>query len=630
MKKSLCMLMLSALCITQASATIHTVTVATDNGAGSLRALVAAAAAGDTIVFDESTDGNTLMLVSEISINQNITIIGNGITATVLDGGSDSRILNISAGTVNLKDLAFWNGHADADGGGAIACMSTGTLNADHCYFMLNAAPTTGGGAIFCSSPNNLTISYCEFSENTSTSGGAIQAVAGTITVKRSSFSANISTGDGGALFSPITTHVSRSSFVGNTATTSGGAMGCPGASVTLTQSSFLGNTATVDGGALYTAGGTTTITNSTFVANNAVNGAGIARVGGPLTLNSVTIASNTASNMGGGISCNGGVVLNAQNSIISNNVANVNGADVYMTNGTSIGTNIRNIVESCFAENSSTCPTWYSTADPMLANSMTDNGGPVLTMALTTGSPAIDNADVSAPARDQRNYARVGVADIGALEFGATCTNALATVPLSDCDSVRLHGIWYKQTQTITETLPFEAQSGCDSVITYAITINEASTTVSQLGITLTAQENAPGTTYQWIDCTTDGPVTGATSAAFTPTQNGNYAVIVSVGGCPDTSICYAITTVGLEEHTAGSLMTLYPNPASQLVKVSLNGVFTGKLEVSNPAGQLCFERNFSATDALSFDVSSWTNGVYFVTVRTNAQVQVIRLLKK
>jgi|GEM_PF-4990508 len=630
MKKTLCMLMLSALCITQASATIHRVTVSTDSGAGSLRALVGAAAAGDTIVFATSTNGNDITLATQITINQNLTIIGNGISSTALNGGGDTRILNITGGAVVLKELAFWDGNAVSDGGGAIFCGSDATLKVDHCYFILNAAPAAGGGAIFSSSTGNVEVGYSEFSENSSTSGGAIQAVAGSLTIKRCSFSVNESSGDGGAVFSPAQTNISRTSFVGNTAAGSGGAVNCPGSSVVMTQSSFLGNTATVDGGALYSAGGSAEITNSTFVANNAVNGAGISRIGGPLSLFNVTIASNTASSNGGGISCNGGVTLNASNSIIANNVANVAGADTYLTNGTTVGTNIRNIVEGCFAENSSVCPTWYSSADPMLANSMTDNGGPTMTMALTTGSPAINNADVTAVSRDQRNYARVGLPDIGALEFDASCTDALATVALTDCDSVRLEGVWYTETQTITDVLSFEAQSGCDSIITYQITINEASTVVTQLGITLTATENQNGATFQWIKCSDDSPVAGATNAVFTPTENGSYAVVVSVGGCPDTSTCFVITTVGLDEQAGLELITLYPNPASQSVQVSLNGISNGKLAVSNATGQLCLEQDFNQAAALNFDVSSWKNGVYFVTVRTDAQVQVIRLVKK
>ena len=59
---------------------------------------------------------------------------------------------------------------------------------------------------------------------------------------------------------------------------------------------------------------------------------------------------------------------------------------------------------------------------DPLLGP-LADNGGPTLTHALQTGSPAIDRGDPAAPPQDQRGYGRVGVPDVGAFEFGGVAT---------------------------------------------------------------------------------------------------------------------------------------------------------------------------------------------------------------
>jgi hypothetical protein len=56
-------------------------------------------------------------------------------------------------------------------------------------------------------------------------------------------------------------------------------------------------------------------------------------------------------------------------------------------------------------------------------------NGGPTETTALTTGSPAIDAADFDAPTRDQRNFLRAGVPDIGAFEYRGTQPVRLANI---------------------------------------------------------------------------------------------------------------------------------------------------------------------------------------------------------
>src|SRR5690606_30067270 len=51
-------------------------------------------------------------------------------------------------------------------------------------------------------------------------------------------------------------------------------------------------------------------------------------------------------------------------------------------------------------------------------------------------------------------------------------------------------------------------------------------------------------GTTYQWIDCDNeDAPIDEATTQIFTPTATGNYAVIITKGGCSAQSECTSVT---------------------------------------------------------------------------------------
>ena len=51
---------------------------------------------------------------------------------------------------------------------------------------------------------------------------------------------------------------------------------------------------------------------------------------------------------------------------------------------------------------------------DPKLGN-LGNYGGPTETLPLLPGSPAIDSGDTAAPVRDQRNFVRTGLPDIGA-----------------------------------------------------------------------------------------------------------------------------------------------------------------------------------------------------------------------
>lgn len=105
-----------------------------------------------------------------------------------------------------------------------------------------------------------------------------------------------------------------------------------------------------------------------------------------------------------------------------------------------------------------------------------------------------------------------------------------------------------------------------------------DVNTTVSILDeITLQANNNEPNASYQWVSCPLMHAIPGATDQTYQATVNGSYAVIITEGDCPpDTSYCYSINAVGLEDVTAEELV-VYPNP-------SIDGKFTidytGKIE--------------------------------------------------
>lgn len=109
------------------------------------------------------------------------------------------------------------------------------------------------------------------------------------------------------------------------------------------------------------------------------------------------------------------------------------------------------------------------------------------------------------------------------------------------------VNGIIYTA-PTNTPIYIYTSSNGCDSIVTLDLTFMTISTNVINNDPTLTADQF--GLDYQWVDCNDNySPIAGATSQSFTPTQNGSYAVILSTGSCSDTSACYTVATVGLEE---------------------------------------------------------------------------------
>ncbi|QDV47458.1 Galactosyltransferase [Stieleria neptunia] len=349
------------------------VTTDSDGGTGSLRQAILNADAipgPNTITFgDGSASGgtnfldatpDTIGLNSELTITEDLTIVGNGSSLTILDGQDATRLFSIpaSAGDVTLQGLTFTRGQAPAnDVGGAIA----------------NSA--------------NLHIDDSVFTANEASLGAAINT-DGSLTINRSSFLTNHAGVNGGAIRVFGTATISESTFASNSAGNGGGAI--------------------INHGGLQSA-------NATFSDNQAVTGGAIENFGAgtTATITNTTIHQNSAT-LGGGIYNNGGTAT-LQNTIVAGNPS---GGDLISTTapGSFSGTN--NLVGD------GNVPSGLLntlTSDPLLGP-LQNNGGPTATHALLPGSPAINTGAASgAPVTDQRGVTRDAVPDIGAFEVHST-----------------------------------------------------------------------------------------------------------------------------------------------------------------------------------------------------------------
>ena len=87
----------------------------------------------------------------------------------------------------------------------------------------------------------------------------------------------------------------------------------------------------------------------------------------------------------------------------------------------------------------------------------------------------------------------------------------------------------------------------------------------------TLTA--NLTADSYQWIDCSHDFmPISGATDQSYTATNNGSYAVVLTLDGCVDTSDCVDIQGVSSIDEIKNEILRYFPNPTKDNITLILN----------------------------------------------------------
>lgn len=187
------------------------------------------------------------------------------------------------------------------------------------------------------------------------------------------------------------------------------------------------------------------------------------------------------------------------------------------------------------------------------------------------------------------------------------------ASIFPSACKSYTINNKTYTTSGTYTQTLTNSL--GCDSILTIQLTINNANTSVSKLFNTLTA--NASGAIYQWVTCPSYAIIPGATSQTFTPTVNGNYAVIVKQFGCFDTSTCQTINQVGLNKSVYMNMQfSIYPNPVNQLFNIDFTQITGGlKIQIFNDLGvQVYFQSQVNEHNTIKCDYLP--TGIYSIRI--------------
>jgi len=165
-----------------------------------------------------------------------------------------------------------------------------------------------------------------------------------------------------------------------------------------------------------------------------------------------------------------------------------------------------------------------------------------------------------------------------------------------------------------------------CTATSNYTVVVNPApNTAVTQFGSVINAVQN--GAIYQWIDCANNNEaILGQTAQTYAPSIDGSYAVIVVLDGCADTSMCTTIEGLGLEDLVNGGKITLYPNPADNLVTIA-NLKSGSKLNVYDAAGKLVYFKEETSFEE-NINLTEFANGVYQVEITKDTSFEVLKLV--
>ena len=171
-------------------------------------------------------------------------------------------------------------------------------------------------------------------------------------------------------------------------------------------------------------------------------------------------------------------------------------------------------------------------------------------------------------------------------------------------------------------------AGNTCDTITTLTLSVNNINTSVSQQGNVL--QSSTSGATYQWIDCQNGfSSINDETSQQFSPSQNGYYAVEITMGNCIDTSTCFEFiipdsSNVGISKKLFSSKVNVYPNPIKNILSVECNDKISSITIYSLLGDELL------QTNNQKINISHLKSGIYILSLDVNSTIYNYKIIKE
>jgi hypothetical protein len=166
----------------------------------------------------------------------------------------------------------------------------------------------------------------------------------------------------------------------------------------------------------------------------------------------------------------------------------------------------------------------------------------------------------------------------------------------------------------------------GCDSIIITNLTVNSVDTSITIIPGGFIS--NQPNASYQWCECTINGPlpIPGKTNQTFLPDFLGTYSVIVTYNNCTDTSGCFNPTMVGLNSINPDLWFNAYLDPENNQIDVKSKVDFES-VELFDITGRIV-RNELSTNREVKLNTADLIKGLYVLRVKNGIQSKSLKIL--
>lgn len=194
--------------------------------------------------------------------------------------------------------------------------------------------------------------------------------------------------------------------------------------------------------------------------------------------------------------------------------------------------------------------------------------------------------------------------------------------------------------TVSTTYTVLGTNANGCTGMATQAINVNAlpnvvaATSSPNEMCVKETATLTATGSAinYQWLSSSSSFIMTG-NPVVVSPNVTTTYTLTgTDANGCQkSTTVVQNVSEcTGLNEITkAGNNVKVYPNPTAGEFTIELANSAVKTLEVIDLTGRVVYS-TATVTNKSKVNLSSLSNGIYYVKIQTNNSTEVVKVVKQ
>ncbi len=368
-------------------------------------------------------------------------------------------------------------------------------------------------------------------------------------------------------------------------------------------------------------------IINSTLTKNAAYTGGGICSEGN-LALVGVfnsTIYNNEATDLGGGIYANTSYSTEEPSIELKSSIIANNGPENIFNEGFAIQSNGYNIFSDSTIDGANILDQLAVDSTCLKLDTLKLNAGLTKTLQPLKGSVAINRGNPSNMGSAQDTVVFNGIRDIGASEYIGDTSMVIPVFDTTVCAGVDLFGIWYDASTMVIEVAP--NSQGCDSVIAYH-NLEVENVVFSQAIVEQLLADyplNPSNISFSLLDCANGfSPVEIDSSAIGYSLPEGEYAMLINDGSCADTSECYTLSKLSIDENsnTSNNRPILFPNPAKSEVQIYCNTAIEGSLFMVDISGRKILQQTLNGQfNTVNLNLSHIPAGVYFIEFVQNGK---------